>query len=446
MRKHFSGKTALALAGAFLFAVFSPAAHAQTQTNVTATVVDPIGIPYANGTYSVQLIPSGTNPTVNGNSIGGAFNGSTDANGRFNIALWPNGNISPAGTKWQFTVCVSPGVQPPLGTGGQCTPPTTVTISGASQSLSATLDAVAPKLTTITLGSGSVTSVSGSAPIVATPNPIVGGGTISCPTCVTSATTPGGVSTNLQYNNAGAFGGIPNTQVGVTGLFDGALLQTVFGQTAPTGATAQIGILNAAQPNAEASISLAGFGAGNASISMAIGVGDATNLSASQINYFPNGITGLDSTMPAFEVDLTDSSSSTFQYDFDPTAFFPRVTNTKSLGKSGNVWTNVFSAKYSTATNCTSSASPAVCGSAADGTVVIAAAATTVVVNTTAVTANSEIFIQYDSSLGTKLGVTCNTTVALPAVTARTPATSFTITVPAAPAVNPACYSYRIDN
>src|SRR5207302_7263892 len=49
--------------------------------------------------------------------------------------------------------------------------------------------------------------------------------------------------------------------------------------------------------------------------------------------------------------------------------------------------------------NCTSSASPAVCGSAAAGSVVIAAAATTVTVNTTAVTANSQIFLQPDDSL-----------------------------------------------
>jgi hypothetical protein len=145
---------ALALAGALFFAA---GARAQTQTNVSATVKDPLGIPYANGTYSIQLIPTGNNPTVNGNSIGGAFNGSTDANGRFNVSLWPNASISPGGTTWQFTVCVSPGVQPPLGIGGACTPPTAVTItSPGPQSLSATLSAVAPQLTTITIGGGGI--------------------------------------------------------------------------------------------------------------------------------------------------------------------------------------------------------------------------------------------------------------------------------------------------
>jgi hypothetical protein len=178
---------ALALAGALLF-LATGNARAQTQTNVTATITDPLGIPYA-GTYSIQLVPTGTNPTVNGNSIGGAFNGTTDTNGKFNVSLWPNSAISPGGSQWQFTVCATPGVQPPLGTGGQCTPPTAITISGTSQNISATLNAVAPKLTTITIGAGSVTSVAATPPIVVTPNPIVGAGNVSCPTCQTSSSS-----------------------------------------------------------------------------------------------------------------------------------------------------------------------------------------------------------------------------------------------------------------
>jgi hypothetical protein len=102
---------------------------------------------------------------------------------------------------------------------------------------------------------------------------------------------------------------------------------------------------------------------------------------------------------------------------------------------------------YGTTTNCTSSAAPAVCASAAAGSVVVAAAATTVVVNTTAVTANSQIIVQEDSSLGTKLSVTCNVTpaVAPPTVSARVAATSFTITT-TVPTTNPRCFSYTIVN
>lgn len=99
-----------------------------------------------------------------------------------------------------------------------------------------------------------------------------------------------------------------------------------------------------------------------------------------------------------------------------------------------------------TTANCSSSASPAVCAAAPAGSVAVAAAATTVMVNTTAITANSQVLVTFDSSLGTKLGVTCNTTPVQPTVSARTAATSFTITVPVAPDTNPACFSYSIIN
>lgn len=100
---------------------------------------------------------------------------------------------------------------------------------------------------------------------------------------------------------------------------------------------------------------------------------------------------------------------------------------------------------YLSGTNCSSSASPAVCGSAAAGSFVLAAAATTVTVNTTAVTANSQIIVVNDDSLGTKLSVTCNTALDQVFVSGRVAATSFTITG-TAPVTNPNCYSYLIVN
>ena len=206
------------------------------QTNVTATVLDANGIPYAGGTYSVQLIPTGTNPTVNGNSIGGAFNGSLDANGRFNISLWPNASIVPAATTWQFTICSnSGGIAPPLGTGTQCTPPTIVTIAGASQNLSSTLSAVAPKLTNF-LSTGGVTSITATSPITVTPNPITGVGDVECPTCntgtgsITACTVTGGVlyqdgtsneatcGANLTSDSAGDLIGSGSVLVDTTGV------------------------------------------------------------------------------------------------------------------------------------------------------------------------------------------------------------------------------------
>lgn len=87
------------------------------------------------------------------------------------------------------------------------------------------------------------------------------------------------------------------------------------------------------------------------------------------------------------------------------------------------------------------------CAVAPAGFVSIAAAVTTVTVATTVVTANSQIFIQEDSSLGTALGVTCNTVTGRTyTITTRSPGTSFIITASAAPAANPACLSYSIIN
>lgn len=53
------------------------------------------------------------------------------------------------------------------------------------------------------------------------------------------------------------------------------------------------------------------------------------------------------------------------------------------------------------------------------GMTTIAAGSTTVVVSNINVTANSEIFITFDGSLGSKLGVTCNATYAAPYISAR---------------------------
>jgi hypothetical protein len=107
---------------------------------------------------------------------------------------------------------------------------------------------------------------------------------------------------------------------------------------------------------------------------------------------------------------------------------------------------------YQTTTNCSSSASPAVCGAAAAGSVYIPTGTTseTLVVNTTAVTANSQIMFYPDDTLGTKLGVTCNSTLATLVggsfISARTAGTSFTITFNGTILTNGVCGSYLIIN
>lgn len=102
-----------------------------------------------------------------------------------------------------------------------------------------------------------------------------------------------------------------------------------------------------------------------------------------------------------------------------------------------------------TASTCTSSSSPAGCVAAAAGSIAIPVGVTSLVVNTTSVTAGSQIMVSPDSSLSTRLGVTCNTTpanVGFISVTGRNPGISFTISVTGVVSSNPACLSYVIVN
>jgi hypothetical protein len=214
MRKILS--IALVLSGAFFFlAIFPENAHAQF-TTVTATVTDPNGIPYAAGTMSAILTPSAPGGfRLSGQPYSGRVGPATlDSTGKFTANFGDVTLITPS-AQWQITVNSNPGgILPPLGTGGQTIvfTSTGTTISGGSVvNISTSLNALAPKLTNFAgTGSGSVTSVSGTAPIVATPSPIIGVGTISCPTCNTSAATIAGTIVSPQVafgTGANAIGG-----------------------------------------------------------------------------------------------------------------------------------------------------------------------------------------------------------------------------------------------
>jgi hypothetical protein len=102
---------------------------------------------------------------------------------------------------------------------------------------------------------------------------------------------------------------------------------------------------------------------------------------------------------------------------------------------------------YGTLSNCSSVASPAKCDSAPAGSFVLGAGSTTAKVNTTAVTVNSQILIIEDSSLGTKLGVSCNkSTGRTYMITDRAPGFSFTVSSSFAPIDHPACLSFLLLN
>lgn len=135
------------------------ASRAQNFTQVTACITDPNSLPYSFGTISAVLTPS----SPGGYTLGGfPYSGrlavtALDSNGCTLVQMGSNTAITPAGSQWFFTVNI-PGIQPPFGTGPQSFT-ATISISGASQNISATLSALAPALSHFAIG-GSVTSVS----------------------------------------------------------------------------------------------------------------------------------------------------------------------------------------------------------------------------------------------------------------------------------------------
>lgn len=129
--------------------------------------------------------------------------------------------------------------------------------------------------------------------------------------------------------------------------------------------------------------------------------------------------------------------------------------NSPSIGAATpgtGAFTTLTGATLNTTTNCASAASPAVCGSAASGSVQIPTGTTseTLQVNTSAVTANSVIMFYPDDSLGTKLGVTCNSTLATLVggsfISARAAGASFTITFNGTILTNGVCGNYTVVN
>jgi hypothetical protein len=123
-------------------------------TIVTGTVTDPNGLPYANGTISALLVTSAS-PTLSGFPYTPPTQPTgLDLTGSFTMQLADNTVLLPPGTQWNFTVCSAIGtVLPAGGKGPVCfSLAAPITISGASQSITANLNAVAPALTISTSG------------------------------------------------------------------------------------------------------------------------------------------------------------------------------------------------------------------------------------------------------------------------------------------------------
>lgn len=128
-------------------------------TTVSGTIIDPNGIPYANALVSAVLVTSAS-PTFTATAqpyTPPTQPAGTNTAGFFFMNLADNTALSPAGTKWNFKVsCAAGCILPSGGKGPQAfTLPAPITISGASQNISANLNAVAPALGFVGAGSGS---------------------------------------------------------------------------------------------------------------------------------------------------------------------------------------------------------------------------------------------------------------------------------------------------
>jgi hypothetical protein len=203
--------------------------------------------------------------------------------------------------------------------------------------------------------------------------------------------------------------------------------------------------------------------AGSSGNSLHVGMGSTSSTAITAGDNYSNLIVGATPvTTPA-----TGTNSWLVNEAIDPigtvTSGGAAIINTADLyvGAASAAGTNNYSlyvagplnaASYGSNTNCSSSASPAVCGSALAGSVLIPTGTTseTLTVNTTAVTANSQIFFYPDDSLGTKLSTTCNSTLATLAggsfISGRVSGASFTITFNGSILTNGVCGSYFIIN
>lgn len=139
--------------GLCIAALFLGSCRAQiVKTVVSGTIVDPNGVPYAGGSIDATLVPVGTTPTVAGfGQIDGYVQPvAISKTGAFTLPLYCNNAsggcsvISPASTQWMFTVR-NPGATPPVGFGG-ISFTVTLTITGATQSITSQLQAAAPPL------------------------------------------------------------------------------------------------------------------------------------------------------------------------------------------------------------------------------------------------------------------------------------------------------------
>jgi hypothetical protein len=232
----------------------APSLAAQS-TTVSATVQDPDAVVYGNGTVTVAFVPAQNFPSStyvwSGGALSQTITGTTNSGGTFSVSIPSNGSISPAGSQWSFTVCSYNGMS--------CAT-AIVTVVGSTQSITTQLNANAPLVIASglfvpkSLGATGVTLTAWGSPnnssniiqvydyLGNTLFSVSAAGAVTCVSgCGGGGGTPGGSNTQYQYNNAGAFGGVPDltfngthtTTLGASGILTLAAGATLNGLTVP---------------------------------------------------------------------------------------------------------------------------------------------------------------------------------------------------------------------
>lgn len=179
-------------------------AHSQ-QLTVSATVTGPNGA-WANGTSHASLVCAGNEQGYIGNSPISRDTPTVglDGLGHFAQVLYDTSQIvgvnhNPITCNYVFRITESCGIAN-FSTG----PLTGITGAGPVDLTSQINTFAVPLSAGCAVPAGTVTSITATAPIVVTPNPITGAGVVSCPSCGGAPSAP---NTSVQFNNGGVFGG-----------------------------------------------------------------------------------------------------------------------------------------------------------------------------------------------------------------------------------------------
>jgi hypothetical protein len=397
---------------AYLF--FASSALFGQSTTLSGTVTDtPDGQTWNGGKITGTFVtnvnyPVFSNYSWTGGTLPFTVSGVLSGTGTYSISVPSNSAITPINSFWSFQVCAQ-------GIGG-CFTLGNLTVTGATQTQNFSPPSIRINLST------SVPPIS-----AYTNGELIGAVLGSQYFNLTSFTNQvcTAVSGNLCTTWASAGGGLP------TGLTFSSPTLTVSSAT-----------------NGNGVLALSGNTSGTATFTAPAVAGTATNpVAMSNVLQGPNG----SAASPTYQ--FTSSANTGMFLNGGSLAFSAAGQNNMLMSSTLlTIGVPITATAYQTFTKCASSVSPAVCGSAAAGSVAVPTGATpTLQINTTAITATSQVFLNVTEAptVGTTLGVTCNTTLSTlvnPVETLRVAGASFTIQMNSTLAVNPACVHYLIVN